>query len=263
MRSHPENQMPWVLVSAATERSGPDQSERATHLPEAYQTALLEAGGIPLAMPGTVSRPVIAACVDACDGVLLTGGEDVDPRIYGPKLRPELRRKVTTTPDGGRRDYREMVLIAETLRQRKPLLAICRGQQVLNVALGGTLWADLPTQLPTALNHRRMDLRREVVHEVRLTPGSILAKITGRLTLGVNSTHHQAVRRVAPPLRVTAASPDGIVEGLEWKAGAGEPVPFVVSVQFHPERLVDRYPEHQAIFRAFVQACVLSRNLRL
>lgn len=164
--------MPRVLVSAATERSGPDLSECATHLPEAYQTALLEAGGLPLAMPGTVSRPVIAACVDACDGVLLTGGEDVDPRIYGPKLRPELHNKVTTTPDGGRRDYREMVLIAETLRQRKPLLAICRGQQVLNVALGGTLWADLPTQLPTALNHRRMDMRREIVHEVRLTPGS-------------------------------------------------------------------------------------------
>jgi len=263
MSSHSRRQLPRVLVSADTERSGPDLTERATHLPEAYQAAILEAGGLPLAMPATISRPVIAACVDTCDGVLLTGGEDVDPRIYGPELRPDLRRKVNLTPDHGRRDYREMLLIAETLRRRKPLLAICRGHQVLNVALGGTLWADLPTQIPTALNHRRMDMRREIVHEVRLTPHSILAKITGKLALGVNSTHHQAVRRVAPPLRVTAVSSDGIVEGLEWNAGAGEAAWWVMSVQFHPERLVDRYPEHQAIFRAFVQACVRSCNLRL
>jgi len=114
--------------------------------------------------------------------------------------------------------------------------------------------------IPRAMNHRRMDKRSEVVHDVRLTPGSILAKITGRQRLGVNSTHHQAVARVAAPLQVAAVSSDGIVEGLELRPSAARMLPFLLSVQFHPERLVDRYPEHQAIFHRFTQACVLSRE---
>jgi putative glutamine amidotransferase len=155
---------------------------------------------------------------------------------------------------------RELLLIDEVFRQRKPLLAICRGQQILNVALGGTLAADILGQMPRAMNHRRMDRSSEIVHEVRLTPGSILAKITGRQKLGVNSTHHQAVARVAAPLKVAAISDDGIIEGLELGPGAAKMLPFLLSVQFHPERLVGRYAEHRAIFRGFAQACVLSRK---
>jgi len=131
------------------------------------------------------------------------------------------------------------------------------------VALGGTLWADLGSQVPGCLEHRRVDRRREVVHEVRLTPDSILAKITGRQELGVNSTHHQAVERIAPPLRAVGTSPDGIIEVLELGPRAEGVLPFLVSVQFHPERLVDRYSEHQAIFRGLVEACLLSRKKRL
>ena len=101
-----------------------------------------------------------------------------------------------------------------------------------------------------------------MVHEVRLTPDSILAKITARQELGVNSTHHQAVLRVAALLRVTARSPDGMVEGLELKPGRGG-MPFLVSVQFHPERLADRYAEHAAIFTAFTQACALGGRVNL
>jgi putative glutamine amidotransferase len=189
---------------------------------------------------------------------LLTGGEDIDPRLYGNELPPRSRGTVTVTPDGGARDLRELLLIDQVFQQRKPLLAICRGHQVLNVALGGTLLADILGQAPRAMNHRRMDRRSDVVHDVRLTPGSLLAKITGRLKLGVNSTHHQAVARVAAPLTVTAVSNDGIVEGLELTPGAARMLPFLLSVQFHPERLVDRYPEHQAIFRGFTRACVLN-----
>ena len=164
------------------------------------------------------------------------------------------------TPDGGQRDLRELLLIDEVFRQRKPLLAICRGHQVLNVALGGTLVLDLRRQMPAALNHRRLDKRCEVVHEVRLTPGSLLAKITGGQRLGVNSTHHQAVARVAAPLKVAAVSADGVVEGLELQPNAEGWLPFLLSVQFHPERLVDRHPEHQAIFRAFTRVCAQSRK---
>src|SRR5439155_14647667 len=98
---------------------------------------------------------------------------------------------------------------------------------------------------------------------VRLTPGSLLAKITGRQKLGVNSTHHQAVAKVAAPLKVTAVSSDGIIEGLELQPRAARRLPFLLSVQFHPERLADRYPEHRAIFRGLAQACALSRKNKL
>jgi putative glutamine amidotransferase len=149
--------------------------------------------------------------------------------------------------------------VDEVFRQRKPLLAICRGHQLLNVALGGTLLADIQLQKAAAFEHRRTDKRNEIVHEVRLTPGSLLDKIARRQTLGVNSTHHQAVDRIAAPLRTAAASPDGIIESLELKPEAAKSLPFLLSVQFHPERLADRYPEHQAIFDAFARACVGSR----
>jgi putative glutamine amidotransferase len=117
------------------------------------------------------------------------------------------------------------------------------------------LLADIPIQKPTALIHSRNSERNEVVHDVRLTPGSLLAKITGGLKLGVNSTHHQAVDRVASPLRVTATSNDGVVEGLELRPGGSHWLPFLLSVQFHPERLFDRFPGHRAIFRAFAKVC--------
>ncbi len=108
-----------------------------------------------------------------------------------------------------------------------------------------------------------MDKRSHVVHQVRLTESSLLSKITRRHRLGVNSTHHQAVDRVAPPLQVTALSEDGIIEGLQLKPDAVHSLPFLLSVQFHPERLADRYPEHRAIFQVFTQSCVLNRKNKL
>jgi putative glutamine amidotransferase len=249
---------PLILLSPNIEKKGDEFGDLSLSLSETYQQALMGAGAIPLALPVTLSRDLIAECVRRCDGVLLTGGEDVDPRVYGDGLPPRLRRKVNVTPDGGARDLRELVLIDEVFRQRKPLLGICRGHQMLNVALGGTLVADVASQLPGALNHRQMDRRSEIVHEARLTPDSLLAKITGKQRLGVNSTHHQAVAQVAPPLRATAASDDGVVEGLEFKPGAVHWLPFLLSVQFHPERLADRYPEHRALFQAFVEVCALN-----
>jgi putative glutamine amidotransferase len=151
-------------------------------------------------------------------------------------------------------------VLREVFEQRKPLLAICRGHQMLNVALGGTLLVDIRRERAAASNHQRLDRRNQVVHEVRLTPDGLLAKITGKRTLGVNSTHHQAVARVAPLLQAMAWSPDGIIEGLELRPGAGLRLPFLVSVQFHPERLVDGSAEHRAVFRAFTQACVVHRE---
>ena len=257
------NRPPLILISPSIEKTGEEFGDLSISLSVKYQRALMQAGALPMAMPATISPEFIRESVKRCDGVLLTGGEDVEPKIYGVKLPPRLRRKVKVTADGGARDWRELVLINEVFRQGKPLLAICRGHQVLNVALGGTLLADIASQVPGAANHRRMDKRNEVVHEVRLTDGTILFKITGRTRLGVNSTHHQAVGRVARLLQVIGCSDDGIVESMQLKPEAARLLPFLLSVQFHPERLADRYEEHRAIFSAFTRACRKNREKTL
>ncbi len=254
-------QPPLILVSPDIESEGKEHQDRSISLSARYAEALAGVGALPVAMAPTISRKLIAQSVARVDGVLLTGGDDVEPRLYNGRLPSQIRRTVNVTPDAGERDYREILLIDEVFRQGKPLLAICRGHQILNVALGGTLVADIPTQRPKALAHGLTTERNQVVHDVRLTPGSLLAKITGGRRLGVNSTHHQAVARVAPALRVTASSDDGMVEGLELKPGGSHWLPFLLSVQFHPERLFDRYPAHRAIFQAFAHICALcSKN---
>jgi putative glutamine amidotransferase len=147
-------------------------------------------------------------------------------------------------------------LIDEVFSQHKPLLAICRGHQLINVALGGELIADIKLQVPGASNHQRLDKAGKIVHEVSLTPGSLLSKIVGKQKLGVNSSHHQAVMKAAEPLTATAFSPDGMVEAMELKPEASHLLPYFLSVQFHPERLAARDASHQAIFQSFIKACL-------
>ena len=250
------SKLPLILISPSIAKAGVEFSDRSVSLSEAYTRAVAAAGGIPIIAPSGIERSLMAECVRRCDGVLLTGGDDVEPDLYEKKLSAKLRRTVDPTPDGGERTLRELFLIDEIFRQRKPTLAICRGSQLLNVALGGTLIVDIPSQVPTALEHRRMDRRSEKVHPVRLAADSLLAKITGRKNLGVNSTHHQAVGRLAEPLRAVAISPDGIIEAVELKREAAHWLPFLVGVQFHPERLAPRHAEYRALFRALVTACV-------
>jgi putative glutamine amidotransferase len=251
---------PLILISASIESAGVEFGDRSISLSENYIRVIADAGGIPLTLPVGKSRELIAECVRIADGILLTGGDDIEPRLYQGEPPKSIRKTVETTPDDGERDFRELLIIDEVFRQRKPLLAICRGHQLLNVALGGTLIVDIPSQWPKAIEHRRMDKRSEVVHEVRLTPQSLLSKITAKKILGVNSTHHQAVGRIAEPLQAVATSPDGVVESMELKPEAVGLLPFLMAMQYHPERLADRYPEHRAVFRAFTQACVQHRK---
>jgi putative glutamine amidotransferase len=142
------------------------------------------------------------------------------------------------------------------------LFAICRGHQLLNVALGGSLIVDLPSRAGGGLNHRRTRDKDRIVHKVALTPGSLLNRLTRRQAIGVNSTHHQAVGRVAGLLRATAVSPDGVIEAIEPVPEAARDLPWLLGVQFHPERLDGRHPEHAALFRAFASACRLAQRKR-
>lgn len=248
---------PLILVSGSTDTKGPEFHDYSISLSMAYAAALKAAGGMPWLMPCQPGRAWVASAVARCEGVLLTGGDDVDPKWYTDKLpRPVARTVDPAHPD---RDAFEFQLIREVFRQRKPLLCICRGHQILNVALGGTLFADITLQIPRALNHSRTDRKDRVVHDVECVAGSLMARIAGRERLGVNSSHHQAVARLARSLRATAVSRDGIIEGMELAPRARGLLPYLLSVQFHPERLFERQAEHLRLFRTFVRAC---RQLR-
>lgn len=223
-----------------------------------YEHAILQAGGIPVVAPMTTDRATLAEAVRRVDGVLFTGGDDINPELYTKEVPAEAAKTVTMAPGVKARDLRELILIEELFEQRKPVLAICRGFQMLNVAFGRELVVDIPSQLPGALNHARTDKAGEkLTHEVPLTAGSLLSRITGRKTLGVNSSHHQGVLEPAEPFAAVARTEDGIVEAMELKpdrANGSPQLPFFLAVQFHPERL-GKHPEHQAIFSGFVKAC--------
>ena len=249
---------PIILISPDFQTQGIEFKDASLSLSRRYPEAVAATGGLPLVMAHATTREQVIDYVRRADGVLLTGGDDLNPKLHSPRLPASLQAKAMTTEDGGRRDLFELMVVDEVFRQRKPLLAICRGHQLLNVALGGTLYVDLPTEKPSRIRHSQMDRNRDVVHSVRLTRGSLLSKIARNQTLGVNSTHHQAVKQVAPALRVAARSTDGVVEGVEQAAHA-KVLPFLISIQFHPERLMDRHPEHRAIFEAFIQACIAER----
>ena len=246
--------LPLILVSASMEKRGVEFNDLSLSLSQRYEDAMLNVGAIPLVAPATVDRAVLAEAVRRTDGVLLTGGDDICPDLYATDLPADIRKTVGQTPDGGGRDLRELILIEEVFRQKKPLLCICRGHQLINVAFGGGLICDIRRQFSTQLNHQRSDKACEYVHDLALTPGSQIARITGTTTLGVNSSHHQAVAETAEPFVATGVSPDGLVEAMELRPGAAR-LPYFLSVQFHPERLTPEHAEHRAIFTSFVKAC--------
>jgi len=250
---------PVILISGGTQERGSEMSDFSVNVSMNYPLAIAAAGGMPWLLPCLPVAGFVAELVRRADGVVLSGGDDVHPALYGREtLAPGLAK--TVHPAAPERDLFELLLIQEVVRQRKPLLAICRGQQILNVALGGSLVADIAQERPGSLNHCRLKRKHEVVHEVKVAIGSLLAGVTGTDRLGVNSTHHQAVAKIAKPLRAIAVSIDGIIEGLEWDPGGGHLLPWLLAVQFHPERLFARYAEHLEILRSFIRACRRNRK---
>ena len=241
---------PLILVTPCQQAAGIEFADSSISLSNRYTQAINDAGGMPLVLPVTATRDQIAELVRRADGVLLTGGEDIELKHYAPDTPPELAAKLGEVEPA--RDVLEFALVEEVFRQRKPLLCICRGHQMLNVALGGTLLVDIPTQLPGALAHKQVERKFELVHDVTLAPDSQIASILGTARTGTNSTHHQGIARVADALRVTGTTSDGVIETMELKDPAR--LPFLQSVQFHPERLYDRHPHFAQLFRAFIRA---------
>ena len=210
-----------------------------------YLESLQRAGAKTTLIEWNVTDEEIQGLCGDCGGLLFTGGSDLQPCLYGEKTLPECGE---TDPD---RDDLEMRLMKAWLPTRKPVFAICRGMQSLNVGLGGSLYQDLPTQRPSAVVHRPSDLMKikEPVHAVRVAPDGILRGILGTDVLEVNSMHHQAVKALGAGLMAEAEAPDGVVEAFRLEGH-----PWLLAVQWHPEHLSDRRKEHQALFDAFVKA---------
>jgi putative glutamine amidotransferase len=236
---------PRPLVAVTATARLVDGVERV-RLNIAYVRALESVGLVPLVIPPLTDTAAADRILDVVAGLLLTGGEDVDPALYGDTPHPALG------PVNCSRDVTELALLAGARARRLPTFAICRGIQVVNVGLGGTLVQDLPSQRNDVDAHELDDERAERVHDVSLDPASRLATIVGEQTVGVNSIHHQAVDRLGVSMRVNARAEDGVIEGIE----SDDPNWWMLGVQWHPEELTTTpEPWDRRLFIAFADAC--------
>jgi putative glutamine amidotransferase len=220
--------------------SEPPRPELALGL--TYPAAVLQAGGLPMVLP---PLPAIGAgaVLDRIDALLLSGGPDIHPGAYGREPHPELG---PTEPE---LDAYELMLCRAAIATRTPVLGICRGLQIMNVACGGTLLQHLPDDVGEAVEHRSPLKGVKAAHSVEIEPGTCLADVVGTEELLVNSFHHQAIDDLGSGLQVSAHAPDGVIEAIE---GTGDG--FVLGVQWHVESLTVSQPRHAALVRALVAA---------
>ena len=236
----PDTSRPLIVLGASTEdiRGLP-----RVRLNERYLNGVELGGGLPLLAPATAS--LVPSIAEYAHGIVLVGGEDVDPSRYGADRHP-----ATEAPDP-RRDDMELALVLAARQARLPVLAICRGLQVLNVALGGTLVQDIPSQRPASLAHDPRAPRDQRSHAVSITGGSRLAGVIGCTEMSVNTLHHQCIDQPGEGLRVVARSSDDIAEAAE----STDPAWWAVGVQWHPEELLTtEQPWDRQLFTAFVEA---------
>jgi len=236
--------MPQPIIGLTLDREPPGGYSK-THpwyaLRENYCDAVAAAGGLPILLPHEPDRA--ADYLALIHGLVVTGGAfDVDPALFGAATR----HASVTTKD--RRTAFELNITRGAVEADRPVFGICGGQQLLNVALGGSLLQHIPDEVPNALAHEQPNPRTEPGHTVRLLPGTMLRRIAGADQLAVNSAHHQAVKAAAPGLVIDAVAEDGVIEGIEHPGRR-----FCVGVQWHPEYLLS--DGDRRLFAAFVAAC--------
>lgn len=232
---------PLILIPTAVQ----DDKQRMFSMGRNYVRSLIDAGAAPLLAPVTLDERSLRDLYEMAGGVMLAGGADIDPALFG-----EARHEKTDGIDPDR-DRAECLLARWAVADDKPLFGICRGIQSLNVALGGSLIQDIPSQWPTPLRHNghyEGSARDQVLHTVRIEPGSRVAQMLAAAEAGVNSFHHQAVRRVAEGFVVTARADDGIIESIEMPDKR-----FIVGVQWHPEEMSESRADMMNLFVTFVK----------
>lgn len=225
-----------------------DSSASVLRLPRTCSSALLENGAVPLLLPLPLSPEDCSTITQRLDGFVFTGGPDVHPFLFGEETSSGCESVSLT------RDQSELCLFEAAFRMKKPILAICRGMQLANIALGGSIYQDI-SRLPRKkdIQHRPPFSAALPAHRVILSRGSQLASLAGRQLIPVNSAHHQAIRRPAPSLTVCGHAPDGIIEAVEAPS-----YPFLIGVQWHPELLWTHYEHARLLFAAFINACCKS-----
>jgi putative glutamine amidotransferase len=238
---------PLVGVGAIVREWG---GARRTGVNAAYAEAVASAGAIPFVLSPLVGPECAAEALAGVDALILTGGEDIDPARYGQA--PSSRLGAISRD----RDAFEIELLAAARRTRLPTLAICRGLQLVNVALGGTLWQDLPSDRPGPVDHDPELGRSHRSHPVRLATGSRAARALGAEAVLVNSFHHQAVRELATGLVATGWAEDGVIEALESDGGEA----WLLAVQWHPEELQAAGAPDRGLFAALVDAALSARR---
>jgi putative glutamine amidotransferase len=228
--------------SSGLEQTGPKTNQAMFSLASRYCDAIQNAGGLPIIIPHSPSRTQIRHLLRRVDGLLISGGDfDIDPSHYGEQPIADLGKIKA------QRTFTELESIALGLQRDLPMLGICGGAQAINVALGGSLYQDIATQLPNAREHQR---NHSNGHIIELLRGTLLHKIFNRQTMKVNTTHHQAIRAPGKGLVINATAPDGLIEGIESTKHS-----FVLGVQWHPEVLAQRSPAHRKIFSSFISIC--------
>jgi putative glutamine amidotransferase len=239
-----ENSLPAPLIGITSARISSKYDYSLMAVAEAYTAALAKAGANPVLLPLGLPDENLCELIARLDGVLFSGGGDIHPQRYAGQAHPQVN---TVDED---RDRVEVQILHDCLQLEKPFLGICRGLQVINVAMGGDLYEDLQDQRPGSLKHDCFpEKRRDYhAHTASLAEGSRLGAILQAASVPVNSLHHQGIKRLADGLRLSALAPDGLVEGLELPN-----FPFGMAVQWHPEWL-PRQAEMQALFSAFTAA---------
>jgi putative glutamine amidotransferase len=231
------------IVGITTTQSKTIYGQPTVMLMQSYINAVLQAGGVPILIPSLIAEDGWDTVYSRVDGILFSGGGDIGLEYSPGEPHPRIDEVDLA------RDSIELKLVRAAASGGKPFLGICRGCQVLNVALGGNLYTHLPDQLPNALDHSYPgNMRTVLVHEVRIEEGTYLSEIFDEPILKVNSLHHQGLKEIAPSLRVCGYSPDGLVEAVELPDH-----PFGLAVQWHPEWLTDQEPTRN-LFRKFVDA---------
>lgn len=214
-----------------------------------YPLEVIRAGGAPVLLPRTGDSPVVESLIEAIDGLLLSGGGDIVSLAYGEEPHPKCRYQDPV------RDEMERQAIRLAIARGLPILGICRGLQSLNVALGGSLIQDIPSELPDAIQHYTHERECLLGHTVQIEAATLLERVLGSGAQAVNSYHHQALKTVADGFRVNCRAPDGVIEGIE--AADGRPV---IGVQFHPEDCAEHYPGFRELFGWLVRSAEAQRR---
>ena len=230
-----------ISSSVIVDDSGSFAGYKRAYVNKDYVDAVIKAGGVPLIIPFTTDKEVIINQAQVIDGLIISGGHDVSPYNYGQEPSPLLGE---TFPE---RDTYEMLLLEESKKRNLPILGICRGSQIINVAGGGTLYQDLSLIPGNVLKHNQVSKPTLKTHKIQIEENSIISEIFGKETM-VNSFHHQALDKVADDFKVVARASDGIVEAIQHKT-----YKFLVGVQWHPEMLAVECDEARELFKRLIE----------